>query len=241
MSAINWNNGQVIVLNPGDTATCTGGLNPGQIYALFLYNSAGNDADATINVVWSNSQPPVSVTVPGTTSNEGLAALCFVSGDDTNTVAVSMGQQAAGTQVQAYIGSVKLPMDYTYGMTNPELPADGQNHPFEKFTRYHAVPESHWYSCQLQSNINQFISVQFKENFANVYIVNQLVDPANVIKYVNGCDKFVKVEGVTKQTISWSLQGNGRQIVWLNADSTQNAQTASISLQSLAGVYQTLT
>jgi hypothetical protein len=97
MAKIDWNGGQLIALNPGDTATCAGGLNTGQIYAIFLYNSAGNDANAPVNVVWSNSQPPVPVTVPGTTANQGLAALCFVSGDDTNTVSISLGQSSSGT------------------------------------------------------------------------------------------------------------------------------------------------
>ena len=145
MAKIDWNGGELITLNPGDTATCAGGLNTGQIYAIFLYNSAGNDANAPVNVVWSNSQPPVPVTVPGTTANQGLAALCFVSGDDTNTVSISLGQSSSGTQVQAFLGSVKMPVN-TSGVQNVALPIDGQNHSFRAFTRFFAVPQSHWYS-----------------------------------------------------------------------------------------------
>ncbi|MGH7486708.1 MAG: hypothetical protein ACREMY_14075, partial [bacterium] len=77
-AAINWNQGQLITLGQGDTASCVGGLNKGQLYSLSFYNSAGNDASTTVQVVWSNSQPPVPVSVPGTTGNQGLAALCFV-------------------------------------------------------------------------------------------------------------------------------------------------------------------
>jgi hypothetical protein len=226
----------LINLKGGDTATCAGGLNPGQLYSLFFYNSAGNDADAIVNVVWSNSQPPVSVVVPGTTGNQGLAALCFVSGDDTNTVSASLSSSASGVQVQAFIGSVKMPTN-TNGIQNKSLPLDGQPHSFEAFTRYYAVPASHWYQGYLQSNINQFISVQFKENSAVVNIVNQVSDPDNVVKYAGNTKSQVTINGVPNQTLPWTLQGNGRQIVWINADSCQNSQTAVISVQSLSALY----
>jgi hypothetical protein len=236
MASIDWNGGQVVTLKQGDTATCSGGLNPGQLYALFFYNSAGNDANAPVNVVWSNSSPPVKVTVPGTTANQGLAALCFVSGDDTNTVSISLGQTSQGAQVTAFIGSVKMPVN-TSGINNVALPLDGKFHSFTAFTRYYAVPASHWYDGTLQSNINQFISVQFKESAATVNIVNKLVDPSNVIKYAGTCQPQVTINAVAGQTYEWSLQGNGSQIVWINADSCQNSQTASIAVQSLSSAY----
>lgn len=237
MATINWNGGQLITLNPGDTATCAGGLNPGQIYAIFLYNSANNDANAPVNVVWSNSKPPVPVTVPGTTAKQGLAALCFVSGDDTTTVSISLGQVSAGAKVQAFLGSVKMPVN-TAGINNVGLPLDGQNHAFSAFTRFFAVPQSHWYSAQLTSDINQFISVQFQEASATVYIVNKLVDPSNVIAYAGSSKDAVTVYSADRQQIPWNFQGNGSQFVWINADSVQNSQTAMISVQSLAAVYE---
>lgn len=236
MASIDWNGGQLVTIKQGDTATCAGQLNPGQLYAVFFYNSAGNDADAPVNVVWSNSAPPVKVIVPGTTANQGLAALCFVSGDDTNTVSISLGQTSQGVQVTAFIGSVKMPTN-TAGIQNTAIPLDGKFHSFERFTRFYAVPASHWYDGTLQSNINQFISVQFKESTATVHIVNKLVDPSNVIKYAGGCQPQVTVNAVSKQTYEWSLQGNGSQIVWINADSCQNSQTAKLAIQSLSSAY----
>ena len=237
ITAANWNGGQLVTLNPGDTATCSGGLNPGQLYALFFYNSANNDADVNVSVVWSNSQPPVVVTVPGTTANEGLAALCFVSGDDTATVSAAVLQGASGVQVQAFIGSVKMPTN-TSGINNALLPLDGQVYPFKKFTRFYAVPASHWYSATLQSNINQFISVQFSDRKAVVNILNQTVDPDNVIKYAGSSKAQVTINAVAKQSYTWNLQGNGSQTVWINADSAQDSQTAQISVQSLSGAYE---
>ena len=236
MSSINWNKGQLITLKEGDTATCNGGLNTGQLYCLFFYNAAGNDASTTLSVVWSNSQAPVMVTVPGTTQNQGLAALCFVNGDQTNTVSAAIIQGNQGANIQAFIGSVKMPLD-TSGINNIPLNLDGQTHSFEKFTRYYSVPASHWYSETIQSNINQFTSVQFTEQRAQVIIVNKLVDPNNVIKYAGNAQDYVTIAYSDTQSKTESFQGNGQQIVWINADSVQNSQAATISVQSLSGLY----
>jgi hypothetical protein len=231
----NWNNGQLLTLNPGDTAVCQT-LNAGQLYGLFFYNSAQNDTGANLAVVWSNSQPPVTVNVPGTTGNQGLASVVFVYGGDTTTVSVSMLQNQPGAQVQAFICSVKMPTD-TSGINNWPLPEDGKTHSFSKFTRYYDVPASHWYQLQVQSNINQFIFVQFKEQSAQVVVLNSTSDPGQTVQGVGSAVNMYKVNAVPFQNYSYSLQGNGSQIVWINADSVQNSQTASISLQSLTALY----
>ncbi len=237
MSSINWNQGQLITLEQGDTATCTGGLNPGQLYCLFFYNSAGNDSSTMVNVVWSNSQPPVPVTVPGTTQNLGLAALCFVDGNQTNTVSAAVLNNQPGAELQAFIGSVKMPVD-TSGINNQELSLNGSLQPFKSFTRFFAVPQSHWYAGQIQSDVNQFISVQFSERAAQVNIVNSLVDPSSVIVYAGDSEQYVTKNIEKEQTLHWNFQGNGQQVVWINADSIQNSQDASIAVQSLSGVYE---
>lgn len=239
MSAINWNNGQLITLGQGDTATCTGGLNQGQIYGLFFYNSAGRDSDTSVTITGSNSLPPIKVTVPGITSNQGLAAICFVSGDDTTTIAASVLPDQTGASITAFIGSVKMPMDPT-GMSNLPLQLDGKTYAFNKFTRYYAVPASHWYAATISSNINMFVCVEFMEDNARVLGVNASADGINnVVAYYGpsapGC---VKVETNPYQSQQWYLQGNGRQTVWINADSVQNSQTASISVQSLQALYK---
>ncbi|TAM51005.1 MAG: hypothetical protein EPN57_19245 [Paraburkholderia sp.] len=235
MSSTNWNNGQLITLNPGDTATCQQ-LNSSQLYGLIFYNSAGNDAGANISVVWSQSQPPASVYVPGTTGNQGLASVLFVNGSDTTTVSAAMLQNQPGAQVQTYIASVKMPVD-TSGINNQSLPADGQPHAFTKFTRYYTVPASHWYQAQIQSNINQFITIQFAQQSATVNVVNSLVDPGLLIQAVGSATSQITKNIVRYQTVSWSLQGNGQQLVFVNADSVQNSQSATISLQSLSALY----
>jgi hypothetical protein len=238
MASYNWNEGGLLTLTPGDTATCTGGLNQQQLYGLFFYNSAQNDTGAKITVIWSNSQPPVAVQVPGTTANQGLASVLFVSGNDTNTISAAMTQNQPGAQVQCFIASVKMPINTT-GIKNLPLEADGKMYPFNAFTRYFAVPESHWYEGQIQSDINQFISVQFTQQTAQVNIVNSASDPSSVIKYAGPTAPGQVTTNASKyQSLSWYLQGNGGQTVWVNADSVQNSESATISLQSLSAMYK---
>lgn len=236
MTAYDWNGGQLLTLVPGDTAQCQA-LNKQQLYGLFFYNTAQNDTGADLSVVWSNSQPPVQVHVPGTTGNQGLASVVFLSGNDTNTVSVAMVQNQPGAKVECFIGSVKMPVN-TAGINNKPLPTDGQLCAFTAFTRYYAVPASHWYNAQIKSNINQFISVQFSEQSAVVQIVNSLVDPGATIQGIASAEGMYTIKTSTYQTASFSLQGNGQQMVWINADSVQNSQSAQISLQSLGAVYQ---
>ncbi|WP_035481480.1 hypothetical protein [Gallaecimonas xiamenensis] len=236
MSNVNWNNGQLLTLEQGMTATCTGNLNPGQLYCLFFYNAAQNDADTVVTVVWSNSQPPVQVLVPGTTGKQGLASLCFVNGDQTNTVSAAVTQGQPGASVQTFIGSVKMPME-SPGINNINLAPNGEPVPFRAFTRFYNVPASHWYQMTLTSDINQFITVQFEEQRAQVNIVNTTSNPTELVTYAGNAQQYVTINAVPNQIYSWSLQGNGRQFVWINADSVQNSQSATISLQSLSALY----
>lgn len=231
MTNINWDNGQLITLGEGDTARAQN-LNDSQLYGFFFYNAAGNDADTVVDVTWSNSQRPKSVTVPGTTQGQGLAAVLFVYGGDTTTVSAAVTQGNPGAQVQAFIGSVKMPMGG--GIDNRELPANGQPQGFNQFTRFYTVPQSHWYDVRIESDVNQFIVVQFAEAKALVMVVNRLVDPSPDVQAVGQAVNMFTIQTSTTQSIDADMQGNGRQIVWINADSVQNSQNATITLQSLA-------
>lgn len=234
---INWNGGQRITLGAGDTATCTV-LSPGQIYGIFLYNSTQNDTNATVNVVWSNSKPPVPIAVPGTTANAGLAAIGFVSGTDTQTISVSLPSNAALSQVEAWIGSVSMPIDMT-GLNNQALPIDGKPHPFNKYTRYFCVPPSSWHQLTIVSKITQFISVQFRSAKAVVYVLNETSNGLQdgqvvLIGTTAQTEGVVTIKPVTIQSVQDTLQGDGSQWVWMDADSEQDSEAAALSLQSLS-------
>jgi len=235
MTTYNWDGGQLQTLTPGDTATCHT-LNQGQLYGLIFYNSASGATDAAVSVVWSNSQPPASMIVPGTTANQGGAAMLFVSGDDTTVVSAALPGSQPGVQLQTFICSQKMPTNVS-GISNQGLPADGNVHPFTKFTRYYTVPESHWYQVQVSSTLNQFISASFAMKTATVSIVNTVSDPSPIIQGVGKAASAFKIIQTPYQTASYPIQGNGQQFVWVNADSTQNSGQAGISLQSLTTVY----
>lgn len=231
VTAIDWDNGQLITLGEGSTATAEH-LNSSQLYGLFFYNSAGNQADTTVTVTWSNSHAPARVTVPGTTGRQGLASVLFVYGGDTTTVSAAVTQANPGANVQAFIGSVKMPMGP--GIDNRPLPDNGQPQPFQKFTRYYTVAASHWYDLTLQSDINQFIVVRFLEAKAHVIVVNKMVDPSVNVQAVGKAEKMYTIESTSEQHMQADFQGNGTQTVWINADSVQNSQNATITLQSLS-------
>jgi hypothetical protein len=236
-NTMNWNGGQRIVLRAGDTATCTN-LRPKQLYGIFIYNSAGNDNTADVKVVWSNHEKPVSITVPGTTANAGLASMGFVSGTDTQTVSVSLAADAGIAQVEIWLGSVSMPIN-TSGLTNLPLPADGDQRSFNKYCRYYAVPASNWHTLNIVSTITQFISCQFRAQQATVFVVNEtsvgLLDgQVTTIGPTASQQGAVLISSSNLQSISEDLQGDGTQWVWMDADSQKNSAQATISLQSLA-------
>lgn len=235
-SQINWNGGQRITLNAGDTATCTT-LRPGQLYGIFIYNSAGADNNADVSVVWSNSQPPAKITVPGTTANAGLASMGFVSGTDTQTISVSLPTNSEIAQVEVWLGSTSMPTN-TSGLSNNPLQANGDQYPFNKYNRYYAVPPSKWMNLTISSKITQFISCQFRQSEATVFVVNETSN--GLLKgQITKMGPTASEDGVvTKstsaiQSISNNFQGDGTQWVWIDADSQQDSSSATISLQSL--------
>jgi hypothetical protein len=236
----NWDSGQVQSLSAGQTLTCET-LNQGQIYAIFLRNSNGADNNAYVTVDIGNSVPPQTVQVNGTTGGQGLASLVLVSGNDTSTVGISIASGAGQQQVQCWIGSVSMPTN-TAGLTNAPLPANGQRQAFGTPDRYYVVPPSEWSTLEINSNITQFISVQFQESLATVYICNPgplgvgaltslvtCVGPSSTAAY-----KPVAAPPSSPQTISESIFGDGTQWVFMNADSGQDSTDATISLQLLA-------
>lgn len=241
MESMNWDAGQLITLTPGDTAKCDGQLNSGELYCLCFYNTANSGTDTNVTVTGSNGMAPVSVKVPGSVLGEGLAGLCFVEGDQTNSVGISVLQDNPGAKIEAFIISVKFPTGNNTNILTKELPFDGQMHPFYQFTRYQAVPSARFYSGTVKSNIQQFISVFMIQNEASVIIVNSGLtfkdfETHNIITYLGDAKQNVKSKVSSRQSVSHTFNGAstfGGSFVWVNADSTQNSESAEISMQPL--------
>lgn len=231
----NWNDGGRTELNPGDTLRCTR-LRSGQLYGIFAYNAAQHANNADLTIVWSNSEPPKTLRIPGTTQNAGSAALAFVSGSDTTTISVSL-QPGSGDKVEVWLGSVDMPINTSH-IHNEQLPMDGKEHPFNKYTRYFAVPPSSWHRIKLTSDVTQFLSVQFRNAAATVFVLNETSNGLRqdqVIKLgpTANQDGAVTIDSVQSQVYEKSIQGDGTQWVWMNADSQQDSDHSTISLQSL--------
>lgn len=232
----NWDDGRLVTVTPSQTYTCTNIQNAAT--ALFLYNASQNDHDIVLRVTTSNTVQPTIVTVPGTTGNQGLATIVAVNGAMTTTVSLSMtSDQPPNSQVQAFIGSVAFPIN-TNGINNKPLPENGQPQNFNKFTRFYDVPASTWYALTLTSNISQFMCALFAGNSSSmtIYCLNpgpnsaanvQQADPGNPVTV-----KFIQAAN-PPQKLQTNIFGNGQQYVFINADSVQNSQSATIALQKL--------
>ena len=236
-AAINWDGGQRMFLGVGETATCTTLTN--QLYAIFLYNENGADKDITVNITGSNQTAPVRVTVPGTTAGQGLATIMLLDGSLTSTISVNI-DTTSPSGADVWIGSLSMPTD-TAGLNNRHLPSNGQPQGFSKYSRYYAVPASHWYNLTLKSAVDQFYAVQFTDGLVTVFCVNPTSSAEKKspnVHFFTGFNQtdnysYVPAEESSPQTIQYSLQGDGLQTVWMNADSLQNSHDATITLASL--------
>ena len=237
----NWDSGALVTLtpNPGSNSyTCSTIQNAAT--ALFLYNASQNDHDITVTVLTNNASAPVNVTVPGVTGGQGLATIVLINGNITSTVTLTMGQgQVASTQVQAFIGSLAFPISYNPPMSNNSLPTDGTVASFKAFSRFYNVPASTWYALNLTSTIQQFFCAQFGpgQNALTIYCMNPGPNPqANVVQATPTNPvpyTFMPASAGKTQQINTSVFGNGQQLVWINADSVQNSQNATISMMKL--------
>jgi hypothetical protein len=239
-SAGNWDDGRLVTLtvNPGSNSYVCNTIQNAAT-ALFLYNSANTDHDTLVTVVTSNQVQPVIVTVPGTTGNQGLATIVLINGSTTNSVTLSMTiGQPADSQIQAFLGSVAFPIN-TAGINNIALPENGAVQNFNKFTRFYDVPASTWYQLALTSNVTQFFCTQFGQGggVVNIYCLNPGPNPVASVVQADAANpvpyKLILPTSGVPQKIVTSIFGNGLQMVWINADSVNNSQSATIALQKL--------
>ncbi|MCC3416864.1 MAG: hypothetical protein JGK12_00465 [Microcoleus sp. PH2017_01_SCD_O_A] len=239
----NWDKGGQNTLSGGGTLTCNN-LTSGQVYGIFLINSNNTDTTTTVQLVIDNQTMPKSITVPGTTMGQGLASIALVKGDDTKSVSISISADQTQSKILAYIGSVGMPIDAT-GFNNLPLPINGTRNKFNVDSRYYQVVPTSWHQLQISTQATQFISVMFISQQATIFICNP-VENAEASIYPCGTvtkDRDYKVvlpqSGGPQTLITQSFTGNGTQRVWMNADSPQNSQTATISLQSLTRLSET--
>lgn len=232
---LNWDDGRLVTLTGGQAAKCAS-LVKNQIYAVLIYNVSPIDVPAFVTVVWSNTDPPSTVTVRGTTGDNATASFLFVSGTDTDFISISL---APGSQaiIAAFIASVSMPLN-TNGINNAELPNDSQFYSFLKYDRYYAASATGWRLISIKNLNNQFISLEMTENAATVIVVNagSGIADGQVNKFGAAANQSgaVQIKSVANQTYSDNIQGNSGAYVWINGDSAQNSQNSVIALQQLS-------
>lgn len=236
MAKIVWDDGRLITLEPGDIANCHN-LNKGQLYGLIFYNSAVNDVGANLSVIWNHSEPPVSIAVPGTDLKKGLTSVLLVNGTDTDMISVVMLKNKLSARVQCYIVSTNMPLNNT-GIINQCLPSDGKNYPFEDFTRYYYVPKSNFYKVHLQSNINKFTAIQFSKQAAVINIVKSFANFDINVQAVGVARNQYIINATASKNKYWDIDGNNKELVWVNIDRIKSSQNASICMQSLGSLSE---
>jgi hypothetical protein len=236
----NWDSGQVSTLNAsqGGSLICDA-LVAGQLYGLFLYNTANYDTQFYVQVqvtAQGTTQPdPLLVLLPGTTGQQGLAQVVLISGDDGPTVTVSLSDPPGTAQLTCLIGSVSLPV-YPGGLTQAQLSNNGNEQPFGQAYRYYAVPPSAPQTLTITSPDNQFICVQFQQNFATFYVVNPVPHATdavvNVTAYgsVSSSDYTIVMGTQGSSAVTANMTGDGTEYVWMSPDSVQDSDNVTIEL-----------
>jgi hypothetical protein len=234
---LNWNDGRLVILGAGQTAKCEG-LIKGQLYAILIYNSSQTDVNAAVTVVWSNDFPPSTVTVRGSSGAGAPANFVFVSGSDTDFVAISLGPSSAAS-VTAFIVSVSMPLNTT-GLNNAELPNNGQFQPFSKYDRYYMEAPSGWSSVTIENDLNQFICLQILESSAAIVVINMgagISDgQVSIFGPTANASGTVGINKVYYQNCQTNIKPNSGTWVWMNGDNSQNSADARIALQQLSAV-----
>ncbi len=225
-----------MTLQGGQSARCAV-LAKGELYVALLYNSSQNDQIADVIVVWSNEAPPTHVTLPGTTGDQGPAALAFVSGTDTDFLTLSLGATSAAS-VDVVLVSTTMPTN-TKGLINAVLPADGQLRDLPKYTRYHAVPPDGWSQLSLVDKTSQFLSFEMRRAGAIVRVVNKATGlfDGQVQKFgpTANAKGAVDIQEIPYQTfVDPALKGDGQTWVWMSADSLRNSLNGQIGLQGIS-------
>ena len=239
MGTQNWNGGNRLVISQGQPVQALNSIvNP--INVAFLYNSTQAAQEVPIDFVGAN-QYFEQVAVPQTTANAGSAALFTFSGPysggSASLTATLDPRAGSGAQVEAWLGGQAMPIN-TQGLNNQPLPSDGDNHVFNKYARYYFVPNAQRYLLTIQSGIQAFYFAVFNPSGQVAIHVLNAPDPnyAPIVKQFPG-DAYAKLNTTVvvhqESSVAIPLFGSNQQWVLMNADSTNDSMSASVTLTPL--------
>jgi hypothetical protein len=230
--AIDWCDGQVITLLPGDIAEL-GELDSTQLYGVFLYNTAIAGASTDVTISWSDSpgNEPVTVMVPGTTRCQGPAMIRFVSGGDADHITATITQGLPTARITAFICGVRMPVDGG-GLNDAPLPDNGRPQAFLWRTRFYCAPAARPYRTVVKADVDEFVAVRFANAFAHVTVVNTTTDPADRIRGIGAAAAMFLIDSTAGRSHQSRFEGDGSQQVWVNADCVQYDQNATVALRT---------
>ncbi|MBJ9966934.1 hypothetical protein LGM43_04750 [Burkholderia seminalis] len=239
MGTQNWNGGNRLVVSQSNPLQCVNSIvNP--INVAFLYNTTQAAQEVPVDFVGAN-QYFQQVKVAQTTGNQGSAALLTFSGPSNGgsaSLTATLDPQAgSGAQAEAWLGSQSMPVNTT-GLSNNNLPANGERYAFNKYSRYYFVPGAQRYVLSVSSGISAFYFALFNSSGqVDVYVLNAPDDSyqPNVQQFPG--DTYAaantKVHSLTQSSVSIPLFGANQQWVAMNADSVSDSTNATISLTAL--------
>jgi hypothetical protein len=233
----NWNGGNRLTITSTNGAQCVNSIvNP--INVAFLYNTTEAAQDVPVNLVGSN-QFVTQVKIPQTTADQGSAALLTFSGPPAGSASITatIPTSSSSAQAQVWLGSQAMPTN-TSGLNNFNLPADGKQYSFNKYARAYFVPAAQHYSLTVTTGVAAFYFAVFNSSGqVAVYVLNAPSPTYKPIVQQFPNDTYAAnnttVTALTQNSVSIPIFGQNQQWVLMNADSTSDSISATVSLQSL--------
>ncbi|PRQ63694.1 hypothetical protein [Vibrio sp. V01_P9A10T6] len=235
-SRIDWDDGRLIELEEGQTASCTS-LVSDQMYCVVVYNLSQHDRNVELTATWSNQKPPATLIVPGTTAGEGNASLILISGSDTSTISLSI-TQGNGGKLECWLISTSMPTNFQ-GLESKELLADGGAYHLPKQLIYHSVMNSGWSNLTIINKQTQSFVIQVSSQQLIIFVVNPVEHPNLNLLALGSVQEGkqyllqMPAPGEQPQYSHALIQGKGEQLIWFGASSHQDLENTIISLQSL--------
>ncbi len=228
-------NGSRQTLSKGNAITFTD--LPNQPIVLVAYNNTGNTTDYVVS--YNNQAPKHSTidSVQGQGFSLGNAFLLNPAVTGSREISVSVPNTAQSeASIDVYLVSLFLP---TAGISNVEIPLNGERESFNGNSRAYATPPLAWYTLNIQSNETGLIGFKFNTDeieTIGVNIPNELI-PMLKNKIYGDKEKTGMAPSdpvtVSGNSFNKDFYGTSTQIVYAPVSAANTTSNGSISIQKL--------
>lgn len=210
---------------------------PNQPIALVAYNNTGN---TTPYVVSYNNQAPKSFnidSVQGQGFSLGNAFFLNPAKTGSREISVSVPNTAQGkASIDVYLVSLFLP---TAAIDNIEIPLNGNQMPFDGYSRAYATPPLAWYNLNITSTETGLVGFLFNTDSIDTIAVNiaSELKPQLKLKIYGDEEKtgLAPTDPETESGSSFSkdIYGTSTQYVYSPVSSAKTTKNGMISIQKL--------